>query len=171
MDLLRGRGHVGRGRLAGTNNLGELTAILRLLPGHSPAGEELHPRHSQYATSVVSNGDSAGKSAAGQSRQKPIKNLELIQEIDRAMEGRRVSSDRSKAAGKHHMNSAPMTPSRENCAGPTGGRTPEPGPGVLGAVPESRGSRRCGSGAPGVLPLHPSPPSRTTLWSPASTPP
>ena len=77
----------------GTNNLGELTAILRLLEATAETGEELHIlADSQYAINVVSKWRLGWKKRGWtKADKKPIKNLELIQEIDRAMEGRHVT--------------------------------------------------------------------------------
>ena len=90
----------------GTNNLGELTAILRLLQATAETGEELHIlADSQYAINVVSKWRLGWKKRGWtKADKKPIKNLELIQEIDRAMEGRRVTFEWVKGHAGHHMN-------------------------------------------------------------------
>ena len=90
----------------GTNNLGELTAILRLLEATAETGEELHIlADSQYAINVVSKWRLGWKKRGWtKADKKPIKNLELIQEIDRAMEGRRVTFEWVKGHAGHHMN-------------------------------------------------------------------
>ena len=90
----------------GTNNLGELTAILRLLEATAETGEELHIlADSQYAINVVSKWRLGWKKRGWtKADKKPIKNLELIQEIDRAMEGRRVTFEWVKGHAGHRMN-------------------------------------------------------------------
>ena len=123
----------------GTNNLGELTAILRLLQATAETGEELHIlADSQYAINVVSKWRLGWKKRGWtKADKKPIKNLELIQEIDRAMEGRRVTFEWVKGHAGHHMNERADDLARACAEAYQAGRTPEPGPGFGGA---SRGT-------------------------------
>ena len=127
----------------GTNNLGELTAILRLLEATAESGEELHIlADSQYAINVVSKWRLGWKKRGWtKADKKPIKNLELIQEIDRAMEGRRVTFEWVKGHAGHHMNERADDLARGCAEAYQAGRTPEPGPGFGGAGRGSRGSR------------------------------
>ena len=127
----------------GTNNLGELTAILRLLEATAQTGEELHIlADSQYAINVVSKWRLGWKKRGWtKADKKPIKNLELIQEIDRAMEGRRVTFEWVKGHAGHHMNERADDLARRCAEAYQAGRTPEPGPGFGGGVRRSRGSR------------------------------
>ena len=115
----------------GTNNLGELTAILRLLQATAETGEELHIlADSQYAINVVSKWRLGWKKRGWtKADKKPIKNLELIQEIDRAMEGRRVTFEWVKGHAGHHMNERADDLARACAEAYQAGRTPEPGPG------------------------------------------
>ena len=124
----------------GTNNLGELTAILRLLQATAETGEELHIlADSQYAINVVSKWRLGWKKRGWtKADKKPIKNLELIQEIDRAMEGRRVTFEWVKGHAGHHMNERADDLARACAEAYQAGRTPEPGPGFGGGA--SRGS-------------------------------
>ena len=123
----------------GTNNLGELTAILRLLEATADTGEELHIlADSQYAINVVSKWRLGWKKRGWTKADKrPIKNLELIQEIDRAMEGRRVTFEWVKGHAGHRMNERADDLARACAEAYQAGRTPEPGPGFGGA---SRGT-------------------------------
>ena len=123
----------------GTNNLGELTAILRLLQATAETGEELHIlADSQYAINVVSKWRLGWKKRGWtKADKKPIKNLELIQEIDRAMEGRRVTFEWVKGHAGHRMNERADDLARACAEAYQAGRTPEPGPGFGGA---SRGT-------------------------------
>ena len=123
----------------GTNNLGELTAILRLLEATAETGEELHIlADSQYAINVVSKWRLGWKKRGWtKADKKPIKNLELIQEIDRAMEGRRVTFEWVKGHAGHRMNERADDLARACAEAYQAGRTPEPGPGFGGA---SRGT-------------------------------
>ena len=125
----------------GTNNLGELTAILRLLEATAETGEELHIlADSQYAINVVSKWRLGWKKRGWtKADKKPIKNLELIQEIDRAMEGRRVTFEWVKGHAGHHMNERADDLARACAEAYQVGRTPEPGPG-FGGGGGSRGS-------------------------------
>ena len=118
----------------GTNNIGELTAILRLLEATAETGEELHIlADSQYAINVVSKWRLGWKKRGWTKADKtPIKNLELIQEIDRAMEGRRVTFEWVKGHAGHHMNERADDLARACAEAYQAGRTPEPGPGFGG---------------------------------------
>lgn len=124
----------------GTNNLGELTAILRLLEATADTGEELHIlADSQYAINVVSKWRLGWKKRGWtKADKKPIKNLELIQEIDRAMEGRRVTFEWVKGHAGHRMNERADDLARACAEAYQAGRTPEPGPGFGGGA--SRGT-------------------------------
>ena len=126
----------------GTNNLGELTAILRLLQATAETGEELHIlADSQYAINVVSKWRLGWKKRGWtKADKKPIKNLELIQEIDRAMEGRRVTFKWVKGHAGHRMNERADDLARGCAEAYQAGRTPEPGPGFGGVARGSRGS-------------------------------
>ena len=123
----------------GTNNLGELTAILRLLEATAETGEELHIlADSQYAINVVSKWRLGWKKRGWtKADKKPIKNLELIQEIDRAMEGRRVTFEWVKGHAGHRMNERADDLARACAEAYQAGRTPEPGPGFGGAASAS----------------------------------
>ena len=127
----------------GTNNLGELTAILRLLQATAQTGEELHIlADSQYAINVVSKWRLGWKKRGWtKADKKPIKNLELIQEIDRAMEGRHVTFEWVKGHAGHRMNERADDLARGCAEAYQAGRTPKPGPGFGGAGRGSRGSR------------------------------
>ena len=118
----------------GTNNLGELTAILRLLQATAETGDELHIlADSQYAINVVSKWRLGWKKRGWtKADKKPIKNLELIQEIDRAMEGRRVTFEWVKGHAGHRMNERADDLARACAEAYQAGRTPEPGPGFGG---------------------------------------
>ena len=134
----------------GTNNLGELTAILRLLQATAETGEELHIlADSQYAINVVSKWRLGWKKRGWtKADKKPIKNLELIQEIDRAMEGRRVTFEWVKGHAGHHMNERADDLARACAEAYQAGRTPEPGPGFGGG--SSRGATSAGQASGGA---------------------
>ena len=94
---------------SGTNNLGELNAVLELLKATAQAGlagEDLHIlADSQYAINVISKWSPGWKKRGWvKADKKPIKNLELIQEIDRAMQGRTVTFEWVKGHAGHPLN-------------------------------------------------------------------
>lgn len=158
----------------GTNNLGELTAILRLLEATAHTGEDLHIlADSQYAINVVSKWRLGWKKRGWtKADKKPIKNLELIQEIDRAMEGRRVTFEWVKGHAGHRMNERADDLARACAEAYQAGRTPEPGPGFGGGA--SRGTASAdqasgGAAAPASVEPHDVPATTDALGSaPAS---
>ena len=145
----------------GTNNLGELTAILRLLEATAETGEELHIlADSQYAINVVSKWRLGWKKRGWtKADKKPIKNLELIQEIDRAMEGRRVTFEWVKGHAGHRMNERADDLARGGAEAYQAGRTPEPGPGFGGGASGSRGSESAGQASGGATSVSAAPAS------------
>lgn len=138
----------------GTNNLGELTAILRLLKATAETGEELHIlADSQYAINVVSKWRLGWKKRGWtKADKKPIKNLELIQEIDRAMEGRRVTFEWVKGHAGHRMNERADDLARACAEAYQAGRTPEPGPGFGGGSSHGAASRGAASAGAATAP-------------------
>ena len=132
----------------GTNNLGELTAILRLLEATAHTGEDLLIlADSQYAINVVSKWRLGWKKRGWtKADKKPIKNLELIQEIDRAMEGRRVTFEWVKGHAGHRMNERADDLARACAEAYQAGRTPEPGPGFGGGASRGTASANQASG-------------------------
>ena len=157
----------------GTNNLGELTAILRLLEATAETGEELHIlADSQYAINVVSKWRLGWKKRGWtKADKKPIKNLELIQEIDRAMEGRRVTFEWVKGHAGHRMNERADDLARACAEAYQAGRTPEPGPG-FGGGGGSRGTASTFRSHPSVFstPAEASEPAQAAPASSASAP-
>ena len=145
----------------GTNNLGELTAILRLLEATAETGEELHIlADSQYAINVVSKWRLGWKKRGWtKADKKPIKNLELIQEIDRAMEGRRVTFEWVKGHAGHRMNERADDLARGCAEAYQAGCTPEPGPGFGGGASGSRGSESAGQASGGATSVSAAPAS------------
>lgn len=159
----------------GTNNLGELTAILRLLQATAETGDELHIlADSQYAINVVSKWRLGWKKRGWtKADKKPIKNLELIQEIDRAMEGRRVTFEWVKGHAGHRMNERADDLARGCAEAYQAGRTPEPGPGFGGVARGSRGSASADQASGGAAAGRAVPASvevRDAVESGASTP-
>ena len=119
---------------SGTNNLGELNAVLELLKATAQAGvahEELHIlADSQYAINVISKWSPGWKKRGWvKADKKPIKNLELIQEIDRAMQGRIVTFEWVKGHAGHPLNERADDAARSCAEAYRDGRTIPTGPG------------------------------------------
>ena len=119
---------------SGTNNLGELNAVLELLNATAQAGladEDLHIlADSQYAINVISKWSPGWKKRGwGKADKKPIKNLELIQEIDRAMQGRTVTFEWVKGHAGHPLNERADDAARSCAEAYRDGRAIPTGPG------------------------------------------
>lgn len=117
----------------GTNNLGELTAVLEVLKATEAAGlagEDLRIlADSQYAINVVSKWRHGWKKRGWKKADKqPIKNLELIQEIDRVIEGRSVTFEWVKGHAGHAMNERADDLARGCAEAYQAGRVPTRGP-------------------------------------------
>ncbi|MDU2258752.1 MAG: ribonuclease H [Actinomyces sp.] len=121
---------------SGTNNLGELNAVLELLNATAQAGladEDLHIlADSQYAINVISKWSPEWKKRGWvKADKKPIKNLELIQEIDRAMQGRTVTFEWVKGHAGHPLNERADDAARSCAEAYRDGRTIPHGPGFV----------------------------------------
>lgn len=121
---------------SGTNNLGELNAVLELLKATAQAGladEELHIlADSQYAINVISKWSPGWKKRGWvKADKKPIKNLELIQEIDRAMQGRTVTFEWVKGHAGHPLNERADDAARSCAEAYRDGRVIPRGPGFV----------------------------------------
>ena len=119
---------------SGTNNLGELNAVLELLNATAQAGladEDLHIlADSQYAINVISKWSPGWKKRGWvKADKKPIKNLELIQEIDRAMQGRTVTFEWVKGHAGHSLNERADDAARSCAEAYRDGRVIPRGPG------------------------------------------
>ena len=124
---------------SGTNNLGELNAVLELLKATAQAGladEELHIlADSQYAINVISKWSPGWKKRGWvKADKKPIKNLELIQEIDRAMQGRIVTFEWVKGHAGHPLNERADDAARSCAEAYRDGRDIPTGPGFASAA-------------------------------------
>ena len=121
---------------SGTNNLGELNAVLELLNATAQAGladEDLHIlADSQYAINVISKWSPGWKKRGWvKADKKPIKNLELIQEIDRAMQGRTVTFEWVKGHAGHPLNERADDAARSCAEAYRDGRDIPRGPGFV----------------------------------------
>jgi len=118
----------------GTNNIGELTALLEALEATAAAGLSDQGLHvladSQYAINVASKWRIGWKKRGWtKADKKPIKNLALIQRIDRAMEGRIVTFEWVKGHAGHPLNELADDLARACAQTYQEGGTPAPGPG------------------------------------------
>lgn len=121
----------------GTNNMGELMAVLDLLQQTAHLDDDLHVFcDSKYVI------DSVTKWMAGWKRKgwkkgdgKPVLNVELMKAIDAAMEGRRhrVRFEWVKGHAGHALNEAADRLANAAAAAHRDGRTPDPGPGMPAA--------------------------------------
>jgi ribonuclease H len=116
--------------------LGELNAVLELLNATAQAGladEDLHIlADSQYAINVISKWSPGWKKRGWvKSDKKPIKNLELIQEIDRAMQGRTVTFEWVKGHAGHPLNERADDAARSCAEAYRDGRAIPTGPGFV----------------------------------------
>ncbi|ERH25372.1 ribonuclease HI, partial [Actinomyces sp. oral taxon 877 str. F0543] len=118
----------------GTNNIGELTALLEALEATAAAGLSDQGLHvladSQYTINVASKWRIGWKKRGWtKADKKPIKNLALIQRIDRAMEGRTVTFEWVKGHAGHPLNELADDLARACAQTYQEGGTPAPGPG------------------------------------------
>ena len=91
-----------------SNNRGELTALLELLKATAPTNEELHVlADSQYVINSVTKWI-AGWKANGwrKADKKPVVNVDLMQAIDKAITGRKVSCEWVRGHSGHPLNEA-----------------------------------------------------------------
>lgn len=91
-----------------SNNRGELTALLELLKATAPTNEELHVlADSQYVINSVTKWI-AGWKANGwrKADKKPVVNVDLMQAIDKAITGRKVSFEWVRGHSGHPLNEA-----------------------------------------------------------------
>jgi len=121
----------------GTNNMGELMAVLDLLQQTAHVDDELHIIcDSTYVINTVTKWMTGWKRRGWKkSDGKPVMNLELIQALDAAMQGRRVRFEWVKGHTGHVLNEEADRLATSAAAAYRDGRTPDAGPGWPGAVP------------------------------------
>lgn len=119
----------------GTNNMGELMAVLDLLQQTAHLDEDLHVLcDSQYVINVIT------KWMAGWKRKnwrkadgKPVLNVELIQGLHQAMQGRRVTFEWVRGHTGHELNEAADQLARAAAVAYQTGLRPQTGPGFTGS--------------------------------------
>ncbi|WP_460768993.1 RNase H family protein [Mariniluteicoccus flavus] len=120
----------------GTNNMGELMAVLDLLQQTAHLDDELHVLcDSQYAINVISKWTTNWKRKGWKKADgKPVLNVELVKALDVAMQGRKVTFEWVKGHAGHELNEAADKRARNAALAYQTGRDPEPGPGFDGSV-------------------------------------
>lgn len=127
----------------GTNNMGELMAVLDLLQQTAHVDEDLRVLcDSQYAINVISKWTPGWKRRGWRKGDgKPVQNVELVKALDQAMQGRRVRFEWVKGHAGHELNEAADARARAAAVAYQRGQEPDAGPGFAGgssAHPEVR---------------------------------
>lgn len=119
----------------GTNNMGELMAVLDLLQQTAHLDDDLHVFcDSQYVINSVTKWMKGWKANGWRKKdKKPVLNVELMKAIDAAMQGRRVRFEWVKGHAGHPLNEAADSLANAAAVSWRGGNPPEPGPGFAGA--------------------------------------
>lgn len=122
-----------------TNNQGELMAVLDLLRATASRGEEeLHVLcDSQYVINSVTQWMPGWKRRGWRKADgKPVLNRELLEQLDAALDGRRVRFEWVRGHTGHRLNEAADERARAAASAFQAGREPEQGPGFAGSDPE-----------------------------------
>ncbi len=120
----------------GTNNMGELMAVLDLLRQTAHVDEPLHVLcDSQYAINVVSKWTAGWKKKGWKKADgKPVLNVDLVRALDEAMQGREVTFEWVRGHNGHEMNEAADARARAAATAYQRGESPDPGPGFPDVV-------------------------------------
>lgn len=122
----------------GTNNMGELMAVLDLFRATAHLPQE--PLHilcdSQYVINAVTKWMAGWKRKGWRkSDGKPVLNVDLLKDIDAAIKGRTYTFEWVKGHAGHALNEAADVRAREAATAYQAKREPKRGPGFPGAVP------------------------------------
>ncbi|PKH43733.1 ribonuclease HI [Nocardioides alpinus] len=120
----------------GTNNMGELMAVLDLLQQTAHLDEELHVFcDSKYVIDSVTKWMKGWKRKGWKKGDgKPVMNVELMKALDEAMQGRRVVFEWVKGHAGHPLNEAADVRANAAATAYRDGRLPDPGPGFADSV-------------------------------------
>ncbi|MCW2738137.1 ribonuclease HI family protein [Nocardioides sp.] len=119
----------------GTNNMGELMAVLDLLQQTAHLDEELHVFcDSKYVIDSITKWMKNWKRKGWKkSDGKPVMNVELMKALDEAMQGRRVVFEWVKGHAGHPLNEAADARANAAASAYQRGATADPGPGFVGS--------------------------------------
>lgn len=118
----------------GTNNMGELTAVLDLLQQTEGVDDLLIYCDSTYAINSITKWLPGWKRKGWKKGDgKPVANVEIMQALDRAMQGRTVTFEWVKGHAGHELNEAADRLANAAALAFQAGREPDPGPGYAGA--------------------------------------
>lgn len=139
-----------------SNNRGELTALLELLKATAPTNEELHVlADSQYVINSVTKWMSGWKKRGWRKSDKsPVLNADLMQAIDEAISGRKVSFEWVRGHSGHPLNEAADDKARAAATAYQRHGSVESGPGWTrgenkGTTTTAPGSAQGSTAAPG----------------------
>ena len=115
----------------GTNNMGELMAVLDLLQQTAHLDEELLVYcDSTYVINTVTKWMAGWKRRGWRKGDgKPVMNVELVKGLDAAMQGRRVTFEWVKGHAGHELNEAADRLANAAALAFRNGQEPDPGPG------------------------------------------
>jgi len=143
----------------GTNNQGELTAVLDLLQQTEHTGEDLLIYcDSQYVINSITRWMAGWKRRGWRKGDgKPVLNLELMQSLDAAMArarsaGRSVRFEWVKGHAGHPLNEQADRLANGAAAAYQAGEVPDPGPGIPGARAAASGGATGHTATPGDTP-------------------
>ncbi len=118
----------------GTNNMGELTAVLDLLQQTAGVDDDLHVFcDSTYAINAITKWMAGWKRRGWKKGDgKPVANVEIMKALDEAMQGRRVVFEWVKGHAGHVLNEKADELANAAARAFQEGSEPEPGPGFHG---------------------------------------
>ena len=119
----------------GTNNMGELMAVLDLLQQTAHLDDDLHVIcDSTYVINAITKWMAGWKRKGWKTKDgKPVKNIELMKALDAAMQGRAVEFEWVKGHTGHELNEAADVRANAAAAAYQRGSQAEPGPGFAGS--------------------------------------
>ncbi len=118
----------------GTNNMGELTAVLDLLQQTAGVDDLLVYCDSTYTINSITKWMPGWKRRGWKKGDgKPVANVDIMKALDEAMQGRRVRFEWVKGHAGHELNEKADALANAAAYACKEGRQPEPGPGYAGA--------------------------------------
>ena len=127
----------------GTNNMGELMAVLDLLQSTAHTGEPLRILcDSQYVINSLTKWLPGWKRRGWKKGDgKPVMNVDLMQELDKALAGRDVTFEWVKGHAGHDLNEAADERARAAATAFRDGVAPDTGPGYPKGAPAARAAQ------------------------------